>query len=71
MEQEKYYRTIDDYISKFKDGRGRYTNSAIVHSVIRSLANGCDKVKLIDNLCQVIEEQQKSYESFVIENAEY
>lgn len=70
MKQEEYYKTIDDYISQFKDGKERYMNSSIVHNVIRHLANGADKVELIDNLCRVIEEQQKSYEKFVTLNTD-
>lgn len=42
--------SLDDLISKFQNGEERFNTDPLFHTIIYSLANGEDPLKIIDNL---------------------
>lgn len=61
IQNKNYYRK-KDHISRFKNGEERYRNLPIAHSVIEYLIRDAEPHHIIDNLCIIIDEQQKMIE---------
>ena len=57
--------TIADWVSYFRNGIERYNRSPIVHQVVDTLAQTNDPSPIIDQLCEMIDMNQKTLEEIV------
>lgn len=65
MTEEEFYRKIDECIAKFKNGKERYRNSATFNRIIQMLVRDVDPYDIIDQLCQMNDDNQKAFEQYV------
>jgi len=57
--------TLRDWISYFRNGIERYNRSPIVHQVVSMLCQNNDPYRIIDQLCEIIDKQQKDLEEAI------
>ena len=65
MTQEEFYRKTDECIARFKNGKERYKNSATFNRVIQMLVRDVDPYEIIDNLCQMSDDQTKAFKQYI------
>ena len=68
MEEQEYNTKIDNCISKFKNGKERYRTSATFNRIVQMLIRDVDPYEIIDQLCQVSDDQSKAFESYIKRN---
>lgn len=57
---EIYNLSLDEYISKFKDGNTKFPVNPIFNSIIHQLHQGVTTFSIIDQLLEIIDNQQKA-----------
>lgn len=65
MNSIEFYNKTDECISRFKNGKERYKTSATFNRVIQMLVRNVDPYDIIDQLCQMSDDQMKAFEQYV------
>jgi hypothetical protein len=65
MTKENIYRKTDECIARFKNGKERYRNSATFNRVVQMLVRDVDPYEIIDQLCQISDDQTKAFEQYI------
>ena len=55
-------------ISRFKNGEQKLRTSAIFNRVIQMLVRGCSEDEIIEHLCSMVDDIQKSFQQHLMEN---
>ena len=50
---------MKEILSKFKDGEKRFETDPFFHATVSGLKNGYDPIKLLDQLCSIIDNHNK------------
>lgn len=62
----KNYRTkVDELISEVENGTEKYYKNALFNKCVNHLANGVPAIKLIADLCNIIEEQHNEFSKYI------
>jgi hypothetical protein len=64
MTHEEFYRKTDECIARFKNGKERYKTSATFNRVVQMLVRDIDPYEIIDQLCQMSDDQVKAFEQY-------
>ncbi len=65
MNEMEFYKKTDECIAKFKNGKERYQQSATFNRVLQMLVRDVDPYDIIDQLCQMTDDNQKAFEQYV------
>ena len=61
----EFYKKTDECIAKFKNGKERYQQSATFNRVVQMLVRDADPYEIIDQLCQMNDDNQKAFEQYI------
>jgi len=60
-----FYSKTDECVARFKNGKERYQKSATFNRVVQSLVRGEDPYEVIDQLCQIADDQRNAFEQYI------
>lgn len=65
MTDSEIYRKTDECIDRFRNGKERYRTSATFNKVVQALVREVEPYEIIDQLCQMLDDQSKAFEQYV------
>lgn len=65
MREKDFYLKTDECITRFKNGKERYNTSATFNRVVQMLVRDMDPYEVIDQLCQMSDDQAKAFEQYL------
>jgi len=66
MTQQEIYEKTDECITRFKKDKERFRESATFNRVVQMLVRGAEPYEIIDQLCQMSDDQNKAMEQQIL-----
>ena len=66
MKAHEHYKKTDEILSKFKNGKNRFRESALFNRVVQMLVRDADPIEIIDQLITITDDTQKAFEQYMI-----